>query len=92
MLITPRTRTRCTIQWVTNVDLKANMPQALVSMVTKKIAGSIVSLLVREAQKVSSIEAEAEASNASPVTDNSYLNRVGAGGAFYKHVEEILGF
>ena len=91
VLITPRTREACRIQWVTNVDLKvSNMPQALVSMVTKKIAGSIVSLLVREAQKVSSIEAEAEASNASPVTDNSYLNRVGAGGAFYKHVEGVL--
>lgn len=28
VLITPRTRQSCRIQWVTNVDLKANMPQA----------------------------------------------------------------
>ena len=75
---------------MTNVDLKANMPQALVSMVTKKVAGAIVSLLVREAQKVSAIEDEAEASGATPVVDNPYLKKVAEGGAFYAHVEGIL--
>ena len=91
VLITPRTRESARIQWVTNVDLKGgNMPQALVSMVTKKIAGSIVSLLVREAQKVSTIEAEAEASGAVPVVENAYLKRVAEGGPFYKHVDSLL--
>ena len=53
ILITPRTRTSAEIRWITNVDLKANVPQAIISMVTKKIAGAILSLLMREAQKVS---------------------------------------
>ena len=37
-----------------NVDLKApNLPQPIISMVTKKIAGAILSLLMREAQRLS---------------------------------------
>ena len=92
VLLTPMTKTSCRIQWVTNVDLQApSMPQALVSMVTKKIAGSIVSLLVREAQKVTAIEAEATQSGAAPAVDNPYLQKVGEGGPFYSHVEAILG-
>ena len=36
-----------------NIDLKAaSVPQPIISMVTKKIAGAILSLLLREAQKV----------------------------------------
>lgn len=62
--------------------------QALVSMVTKKIAGSIVSLLVREAQKVSAIEAETDASTSS--ADNPYLAHITEGGPFYKHIEATL--
>ena len=91
VLITPRTRSSCRIEWITNVDLRApNMPQTLVSMVTKKLAGAIVSLLVREAQKVTAIEAEADASGAMPAVDNPYLQRVAEGGAFYKHVQGKL--
>ena len=88
--MTPHTRESCRIQWVTNVDLKANMPQALVSMVTKKIAGAIVSLLVREAQKVTAIVNESEASGAAPVVENPYLKRMAEGGPFYRHVEALL--
>ena len=38
---------------MTNVDLKANVPQTMMSIVTQKIAGAILSLLMREARKVS---------------------------------------
>jgi len=77
VLIHPLTKTSCRIRWVTNVDLKAgSLPQTLVSMVTKKVAGSLLSTLVREAQKATTIEAEAAASGAEPITDNVYLKRI----------------
>ena len=88
VLITPRTPTSCRIRWVTNVDLKASMPQAMLSMVTKKIAGAIVSLLVRESQKVTATEAEA--SGTSAVVDNPYLKRIADGSGFYAHVDGLL--
>jgi hypothetical protein len=66
------------------------MPQALVSMVTKKIAGSILSLLVREAQKVSALDAEADASFGLPPADSPYLRKVADGSPFYKHLEFTL--
>ena len=50
----PRTTTSAQIRWVMHVDLKApNLPQPIISMVTKKIAGAILSLLMREAQRLS---------------------------------------
>ena len=83
------------MRWVTNVDLKAgSLPQALVSMVTKKVAGGIVSTLIREAQKISSLEAEADASGGQPAAENPYLQRAQEGartpGSFYAHVGEVL--
>ena len=71
-----------------NVDLKANMPQALVSMVTKKIAGSVVPLLVREAQKVTALGADT--SGCALAADNPYLSKVKEGGPFYTYVGEFL--
>jgi len=77
VLITPLTKSSCRIRWVSHVDLKAgSLPQALVSMVTKKVAGSLLSTLVREAQKATNLEAEAEASGAAPVIENVYLRRI----------------
>ena len=68
------------------------MPSALVSMVTKKIFGAVLSLLVREAQKVSTAEAEAEdaaRSGGAPPAENVYLKRVAERGSFYTHVEGL---
>ena len=80
VLITPRTPTSVDIRWVTNVDLNAgSLPQALVSMVTKKVAGSIVTTLMREAQKISAVDADTPAGGAAAAAvahDNPYLQRV----------------
>ena len=93
--LTPRS---CRVRLVTNVDLKAgSMPKALVEMVTKKIAGALLAALAREAQKVSAIDAEADASGGAPAVDNPYLKRIrerpaaGGGGGFYPHLEGLLG-
>ena len=97
-LVSPRTATSASVQWVLNVDLKAKMPAALVSMVTKKIAGAILPLLAREAQKLSTLDAEAEptaaggaAAGAAAAADNPYLRQVAeGGGGFYAHVDGLF--
>ena len=67
VVVRPRTATSAQIRWVMHVDLKANVPQPIISMVTKKIAGAILSLLLREAQKVSKdADAEQPAREANP--------------------------
>ncbi len=96
LLVTPRTRTSARIQWVTNVDLKAkSMPSSMVSMVTKKIAGSIITALVREAQKVSrdaardadaAQTAAADGSAAAAASENVYLKRMAEHAPFYSRV------
>jgi len=96
LLVTPRTRTSARIQWVTNVDLKAkSMPSSMVSMVIKKIAGSIITALVREAQKVSrdaardadaAQTAAADGSAAAAASENVYLKRMAEHAPFYSRV------
>ncbi|KAL1504384.1 hypothetical protein AB1Y20_010790 [Prymnesium parvum] len=52
VLLRPLTRTSARIRCVANIDLKANVPQSMMSIVTKKVAGAILSQLAREAQRV----------------------------------------
>ena len=65
VLVQPLSRSSARIDWVMQVDLKASsaLPQAIVSMVTNKIGGSVLALLLREAQKVAK-EAAREAATA----------------------------
>ena len=75
-----------------------SLPQALVSMVTKKVAGSIVTTLMREAQKISAVDADTPAGGAAAAAvahDNPYLQRVQqesreSAGSFYAHIGEVL--
>ena len=48
----PRTGAAAAFRLVINVDLKASVPQTIISMVTKKIAGAVLANLIREAQRV----------------------------------------
>ena len=89
-IITPIASTSARVRFVANVDLQVpKMPSTLVSMVTKKIAGAVLSLLFREAQKVSVLDAEAAESGGAPAIENPYLRKVNEHGAFYQHVEGL---
>jgi hypothetical protein len=94
VLVRPRTDTLARVQLVANVDLHAKMPQALVSMVTKKIAGALLPMLMREAQRVSATaaaEVEAGASGPPlPAAENPYLRRLADGGDFYVQAGGML--
>ena len=92
MLLRPRTPTSAQIRWLVNVDLKAKLPQTLITMVTKKVAGNILSLLVREARKVSaaSQQREGEAGAATDVKANPYLRRMDQRHAFYASVKALI--
>ena len=101
VLIYPLTKTSCRVRWVSHVDLKAgSLPQTLVSMVTNKVAGSLLSTLMREAQKATQAQADANAiyvggagstpdvrrisSGAAPTADNVYLRRIQDDPSFYR--------
>ena len=88
-LISPRTSTSAHVQWVLNVDLKAKMPAALVSMVTKKVVGAILPMLAKEAQKLSVLDAES--ADPAAAADNPYLRHMAeGGGGFYAHVDGLF--
>ena len=66
-----------------NVDLKANVPQSVMSIVTKKIAGAILSQLVREAQRVTKDDADGGGAEANP-----WLRNMEAQRDFYRGVRD----
>jgi hypothetical protein len=107
VLIHPLTKTSCRVRWVSHVDLKAgSLPQTLVSMVTNKVAGSLLSTLMREAQKATQALADANAiyaggagstpdvrrisSGAAPTADNVYLRRIQDDPSFYGPMAAII--
>jgi len=91
VLLRPRTPTSAQIRWLVNVDLKAKLPQTLISMVTKKVAGAILSLLVREAQKVSAAShKEGTTGTAVDTKANAYLRRMEQRQAFYNSVRALV--
>jgi len=95
VLISPLSATSCHIKWVTNLDLHAgSLPSALVSMVTKKLAGAILSMLAKEAHRLSSLEVEAEASGAASASavDSPHLRRLHErpAGGFYAMLGALL--
>ena len=107
VLIYPLTKTSCRVRWVSHVDLKAgSLPQTLVSMVTNKVAGSLLSTLMREAQKATQALADANAiyaggagstpdvrrisSGAAPTADNVYLRRIQDDPSFYGPMTAII--
>jgi len=93
VLISPLSATSCHIKWVTNLDLHAgSLPSALVSMVTKKLAGAILSMLAKEAHRLSALETEAEASGSAVAVDSPHLRRLHERptGGFYATVGALL--
>jgi hypothetical protein len=84
MLVRPRTGASAAIRLVINVDLKASVPQTIISMVTKKIAGAVLANLIREAQRVAK-----EAARDAPGEDG-YLRRVELRREFYEMVRSLV--
>ena len=70
---------------------QAKLPQTLISMFTKKVAGAILSLLVREAQRVSAAsQKEAAAGASADGSNNPYLRRIEQRQAFYASVRALV--
>ena len=96
VVVRPRTTTSAQIRWVMNVDLKApNLPQSIISMVTKKIAGAILSLLLREAQRLTKeaeAQAEAEAGQGARAgaEPNAYLRSIEQRPELYNEVSALF--
>jgi len=90
VVVRPRTATSASIRWVMNLDLKANMPQPIISMVTKKIAGAILSLLLREAQRVTAAKEGGAAANAAAAEPNPYLRAIEQRPDLYGTVEGLF--
>ena len=89
VVVRPRTATSASIRWVMNLDLKANMPQPIISMVTKKIAGAILSLLLREAQRVTAAK-EGGGAAAAAAEPNPYLRAIEQRPDLYGTVEGLF--
>ena len=100
VLVQPLSRSSARIDWVMQVDLKASsaLPQAIVSMVINKIGGSVLALLLREAQKVAK-EAAREAATAAgdergppskaALEASVYLRRLEAKPEVYAGMEQL---
>jgi len=87
VLVRPRSSATARIRCVLNLDLKVSaLPQAIISMVTKKIAGAVLSSLMREAQKLS----RECGRDASDIEFNVYHRRIEQRADFYQHFSSLI--